>query len=251
MPVRKFPRHTFLILLTAVLALVACNVGATPAPTVDINAVNTAAVATAMGQISAQLTQTALAAPSPTPQPTDTPISLATFALPTSAAGSPTPGGALPTVSFNSTANPNTTPLAGFTQLATSLSPASSGQGGTGSTASGCNDAAFVGESLPDGSVVGSGKKFTKSWELKNTGTCPWDEGYVFAFHPELSSSAINGYDIEITSSDEFTEPEHSQSFIIKLTAPTTAGEYKGYWQLKTDKGVSFGPLVFFDIVVK
>src|SRR5574339_31860 len=117
MLVRNFPRHTFVILLTAALALVACNVGATPAPTVDINAINTSAVATAMGQISAQLTQTALAAPSATPQPTDTPIPLATFALPTSAAGSPVPGGALPTVSFNTTPGTNTTPLAGFTQL--------------------------------------------------------------------------------------------------------------------------------------
>src|SRR5512141_772499 len=115
MLVRKSPRHTLIILLTAALALAACNVGATPAPTVDINAINTAAVATAMGQISAQLTQTALAAPSSTPMPTDTTIPLATFALPTSGvAGSPVAGGGLPTVSFNTTPSTNTTPLAGF-----------------------------------------------------------------------------------------------------------------------------------------
>ena len=52
MLVRKFPRRTVIILLTAALTLAACNVGATPAPTMDINAINTAAVATAMGQIS-------------------------------------------------------------------------------------------------------------------------------------------------------------------------------------------------------
>ena len=89
MLVRKFPRRTLIILLTAALTLAACNVGATPAPAVDIDAINTAAVATAMGQISAQLTQTALAAPSSTPQATDTAIPLATFALPSAAAGSP------------------------------------------------------------------------------------------------------------------------------------------------------------------
>ncbi len=124
MLVRKFPRRTLMLLLTAALTLAACNVGATPAPAVDINAINTAAVATAMGQISAQLTQTALAAPSPTAAPTDTTIPLATFALPTSAAGSPPPGGGLPTVSFNSTANANTTPLAGFTPIGSPVAPA-------------------------------------------------------------------------------------------------------------------------------
>src|SRR3990172_1226338 len=99
MLVRKFPRRTLLILLTATLTLAACNMGATPAPTVDINAINTAAVATAMGQISAQLTQTALAAPTNTTLPTNTPLSLSTAA----AGASPTGGvpGAIPTLSFN------------------------------------------------------------------------------------------------------------------------------------------------------
>jgi hypothetical protein len=220
--------------------------GATPAPTIDVNAINTAAFATAMGQISAQQTQAALAAPSATPGVSETPLPLATFALPTSGQASPTGGGALPTLSFNVT--PNTTPLAGFTQLATSVV---SGSSGVGSTASGCNDAAFVGETLPDKSVVTGGKTFTKAWQLQNTGTCSWDEGYTFAFQPDLSSSAIAGYDIVIKNSDEVTKPGHSQSFIVKLTAPSTAGEYKGYWKLKTDSGTAFGPLVFFDIIVK
>ena len=116
MLVRNFPRRTLLILLTASLTLAACNVGATPAPTVDVNAINTAAVATAMGQISAQLTQTALAAPTNTTPPTTTPLPLVTSALPTAGA-SPTAGvpgaaGTLPTLSFNTT--PNTTQAAGF-----------------------------------------------------------------------------------------------------------------------------------------
>lgn len=241
--VPKFPRRTLLIVLAAALGLAACGAGATPAPTVDVNAINTAAVATAMGLISAQFTQTALAAPTITPLPTDTPPAQVTFAAPTAGA-SPTGGaqGILPTVSFN------TTPIAGFTPLATSIVATS---GGVGNTASGCNDAAFVGETLPDGSVVGAGKKFNKAWELKNTGTCNWDEGYAFTFRADLSSSAISGYDIVIKASNEITKPNHSQSFIIKLTAPDKAGEYKGYWQLKADNGSFFGPIVYFVIVVK
>lgn len=247
MSVPKSPRRTLFILLTAELLLAACNVGATPAPAIDVNAINTAAFATAMAQISAQQTQAALSAPSSTPVSTDTSIPLATFVLPTSGQASPTGGGALPTLSFNVT--PNTTPVAGFTQLPTSAVSGSSS--GVGSTASGCNDALFVGETLPDKSVVSAGKVFTKAWELKNTGTCPWDEGYTFAFQPDLSSSAIDGYDIEINTSDEVTKPNHSQSFVVKITAPSTAGEYKGYWKMRADNGAYFGPLVFFDVIVK
>jgi hypothetical protein len=232
--VRKSTRQIIYILFTAALLLSSCNVGAAPAPTTDVNAINTAIVGTTVAQ-------TALAAPTSTPAPTEAVASLPTFALATSAVASPIPG-ALPTLSFN------TTPVAGFTPLATSAVPTTSG----GShTAVGCNDGAFVGETLPDGSKVGPGKKFTKAWQIQNTGTCAWDEGYVFAFLPDKSSSGIEGYDIVINAADEFTKPGHSQSFVVKLTAPTTLGEYKAYWQLKTDKGISFGPLVYLDIIVR
>jgi D-alanyl-D-alanine carboxypeptidase len=88
MLVRKFPRRTLFILLTAALTLAACNVGATPAPTIDVNAINTAAFETAVAQIVVQQTQTALAAPSNTPPPSNTPLSLATAALPTAGGAS-------------------------------------------------------------------------------------------------------------------------------------------------------------------
>src|SRR5574339_484591 len=75
-------RKSILFFLLAIM-LVACNAGATPAPTVDANAINTAAFSTAMAQISGQQTQTALAMPTNTPPPTNTAASLVTAALPT------------------------------------------------------------------------------------------------------------------------------------------------------------------------
>jgi hypothetical protein len=240
--VRKSVRRVVLILLTATLALAACNMGATPPPTVDLNTISTAAFNTAAAQISAGQTQTALVAPSITP--TNTAASLTTAVVPGNGTVLPTAAGGLPTVSFNNTP---TTPLAGFTAPAT-LAPTSAG---IGNTASGCNDALFVGETLPDKSVVTADKEFAKAWELKNTGTCAWEIGYVFAFQADLSSAEIKGYDIEIKKSAEVTKPGHSQSFVVKLIAPTAAGEYKGYWKLRDKNGAAFGPLVFLDIVVK
>jgi len=239
--VRKFPRQTLLTLIAAALFLVGCNVGAAPSPTLDVNAINTAIVGTTVAQLSVQFTQTALAAPTSSPASSDTQAVLPTFALPTQSGASPTTG-ALPTLSFN------TTPVAGFTPLATSAVSTTSG---ISNTAAGCNDGLFIGETLPDGSKVGPGKNFEKAWEIKNTGTCTWDEGYAFVFLPDRSSSEIEGYDIVINQSDEFTKPNHSQSFVVKLTAPTTSGEYKAYWQLRTDDGTFFGPLVYLSIIVK
>lgn len=245
MLVRKSVRRVLFILLNAALMLTACNMGATPAPTVDINAINTAALNTAAAQISVGQTQTALVAPSATQTNTSAP--LATVVLPGNGTVLPTVAGGLPTVSFNTTPGTGTTPLAGFTPLAT-IPPTSAG---IGNTASGCNDGLYVSETLPDKSVIGAGKDFAKAWEIKNTGTCAWEIGYVFAFQADLSNAEIEGYDIVIKASDEVTKPGHSQSFIIKLTAPTTPGEYKGYWKLKDKNGTPFGPLVWFDIVVK
>ena len=239
--VRKHTRQIFLVFAVTALFLAGCNVGATPAPTLDVNAINTAIVGTTVAQFSVQYTQTALAMPTSTSAPavTDTPASLPTFALPADA--SPTTAGALPTISFN------TTPVAGFTALATLVAPTSSGS----TTKVGCNDGMFLAENLPDGSKVSPGKKFKKVWQIQNTGTCTWDEGYVFAFLPDRSSKEIEGYDIVINKPEEFTKPNSSQSFIIELTAPTVNGEYKGYWKLKNDEGVFFGPLVYFQIIVK
>src|SRR5512141_2119106 len=102
---KRSTRQTLLVLLTAALLLTACNVGgATPAPTVDINAMNTAIVGTTVAQLSGQFTQTALAAPTNTPLPTNTVAAPPTFALPSLAATSATLDvAAIPTFSFSNT----------------------------------------------------------------------------------------------------------------------------------------------------
>jgi len=239
--VRKIPRQMIFILVTAALILAGCNVGSTPAPTLDVNAINTAVVGTTVAQLSIQFTQTAQAQPTSMPLSTDTPVSLPTFALPTLAEASPTTG-VLPTISFN------TTPVAGVTTLPTLVAPTTASNS---TTKVGCNDAMFVSEKPQDGKVVGPGKIYEKVWQIQNTGTCTWDDGYVFTFLPDQSSKGIDGYDIVINKEDEFTKPGSSQSFIIAITAPTVNGQYKGYWKLKSDEGVFFGPLVWFDIIVK
>jgi Ig-like domain from next to BRCA1 gene len=235
MLVRKFPRRILFILLTAALTLTACNVGATPAPTIDANAINTAAFNTAMAQIAAQQTQTALAAPSNTPLPTNTALSLAT-----AAGASPTAGsGALPTVSFNIT--PNTTPLAGFTPLAGS--PVAAGAA-TAALGDSCNNSAFVADvTIPDQSVLQPGRNFDKTWRLQNTGSCTWDDGYALVYIGG-STPNLDPYNFEFKESRDFVAGGNTADLTIELTTPCGPGKYEGHWRMRDDRGYYFGTIV-------
>lgn len=245
MPVRNLPRRTVLILLTAATLLAACGGGATPAPTVDINAINTAAVATALGQISAQQTQTALAAPSATPSPSPT-NTTAPLALPTTAAGATTTTGntpgVLPTLSFNTT--PNTTPIAGFTPVSGSpVAPVN-----TVSAGDSCNNSVFITDvSIPDGTVLKPGVNFDKTWRIQNTGTCTWDDGYKLVFIG--GDKALDPYNLEFDRADEFVAGGETVDLTVELTAPLAEGEYSATWQMQSDNGVYFGTLM--TVVIK
>ena len=229
---RKLPRKAFLILLAGALLIAGCNMGATEVPTVDVNAINTAAVATAMGQLSAQLTETAQAAPSPTPLPTDTLVPLPTSALPTANTG------AIPTLSFN------TTPIPGFTQLASPAAPAT-----TISLGDACNNNVFEGDvTIPDGTIMKPGVDFVKQWAIRNTGTCTWDEGYALVFIG--GDQAMDPVNFEFKSSDDFVSAGEGINIGVPLTAPLAEGTYQGTWRMRSDSGVYFGtPLtVVFEV---
>jgi hypothetical protein len=232
--VRKLPRKALLTLLAAALLIAGCNMGATEVPTVDVNAINTAAVATALGQVSAQLTETARAAPSPTPLPTNTVVP-----LPTSANALPTANtGAIPTLSFN------TTPVAGFTQLALPAAPAA-----TTSLGDACNNNVFEGDvTVPDGTIMKPGVDFVKQWAIRNTGTCTWDEGYALVFIG--GDQAMDPVNFEFRSSDDFVSAGEGINIGVPLTAPLAEGKYQGTWRMRSDSGVFFGtPLtVVFEV---
>jgi hypothetical protein len=239
--VRKSLRPTLLAMLTAALFLASCTMGATPAPTVDVNAINTAAVATAMGQLSAQFTQTALAAPSVTPLPTNTAISLPTFAQATVTGG-------LPTVSFNSTP---ATPLPGFTALPTTGAAAGAPTAALGDA---CNNSVFEGDiTIPDGTVIEGGTNFQKVWAIRNTGTCTWDDGYALVYIGG-STNNLDPYNYQFGrggNDDDFVSGGEGINIGINLTAPCAPGTYEGHWRMRSDTGYYFGTVLSVYIEVK
>jgi hypothetical protein len=220
------------------LILSGCNFGATPAPTQDANAINTSVVGTTVAQLSIQLTETAFAVPSPTSEPINTAVSLPTFSLPTAGSESPT-AGALPTVSFN------TTPLPGFTPLATPTQA-----GATASLGDACSNSVFEGDvTVPDGTVFKPGEDFTKIWAMRNTGTCQWDEGFALVFVG--GDRALDPYDFLFKKTSDIVLGGQGVNIAIKLTAPIAEGDYQGHWRMRNDKGYYFGTYLSVYITVK
>ena len=211
----------------------------------DVGAINTAAVETAMGQLSAQFTQTAMAAPSATTLPTNTAINLPTFALPGAATGSPVAGGALPTVSFNSTPVTPGTPLPGFTALPT----AGGAAGPTASLGDACNNSEFISDvTIPDGTTLDPGVNFQKVWQVKNTGSCTWDEGYALVYIGG-SNPNLDPYTYEFKQNSDFVAGGSTVNLAVNLTTPCTPGEFQGSWRMRNDQGAYFG--TFLTVIVK
>lgn len=224
------------IMLAIILS--SCNLGATPVPTEDPGVIQTQAFGAVLTQVSIQQTQTALANP-PTAMQTNTPLATATLLLAPTFSPLNTP------FAFN-TQQPGLTPFA-------SLVP-TVGSGPIGATKNGCNDGSFESEAgVTDGTEMAPLKKFKKSFDIRNTGTCAWDEGYSFTFMPEISTPGFVGYSIVLPKNkpEDYTKPDHTQNFVLNLTSPKTPGEYTAYWKLKDDAGNFFGPLVYLKIIVK
>jgi len=246
----KSTRHILLITITAALLITACNVGSTPEPTVDVNALNTAVVGTTVAQLGEQLTQTAQAAPTNTVEPTED--TAPTEALPTldiSAAASATLDvSALPTFSFESTAAPTTvtvldTPASGLPTTVV-IPTNTSTTGGSGAQGDACDNILYLYDvTIPDGTVVHGGESFTKLWAVRNTGTCTWDDGYsLVVVAGDSAVGASNFYWTDNPNKTGDFVPGGTEKVIgAPVNAPCAPGDYQVHWKMKNDRGFYFG----------
>ena len=100
---------------------------------------------------------------------------------------------------------------------------------------SNCDRAQFVSDvTVPDGTTFQPNATFSKTWRLKNVGTCTWSN-YSLIFD---SGEKMGGSDALIPAS---VAPGQTVDITINLTAPANAGTYRGYWKLKNNSGVPFG----------
>jgi hypothetical protein len=180
------------------LALSACGASKTElTPTIDVAAVQTAAVSTFM----TGLTQTAFAMPTDTPTYTPTATSAVT-----------------------------NTPIA-------------IGNGTVPTTA--CYGLVLVRDvTIPDNAPMNPGETFTKTWLVKNSGTCTWDTDFKFVF---TSGDSMSGAGLIL---DEPVSSGAEVELSIAMKAPSKAGTLRGHWRMSTKSGTLFGDDLFVAIVV-
>jgi hypothetical protein len=101
---------------------------------------------------------------------------------------------------------------------------------------SSCDRAQFISDvTVPDGTNFQPNTVFSKTWRLKNVGTCTWTN-YSLMFD---SGEKMNGPDSALIATS--VAPGQTVDITISLTAPSIANTYRGYWKLKNNNGIPFG----------
>ena len=96
--------------------------------------------------------------------------------------------------------------------------------------------------------TLNPGQPFTKSWRVRNTGTCAWQPGYVLSFARGNNPSAqMNGQPAPVANT---VSPGQTYDFNVNMVAPFDAGMYQGFWQMKNASGVPFGQTLWVYIQV-
>lgn len=92
-----------------------------------------------------------------------------------------------------------------------------------------CLSANFLSENYPDGTIVKPGEIFTKTWRVKNSGSCTWDSDYLLIFWDGDALGTAYSYPLPQT-----VYPEQEVDISIPFTAPATDGTYRSEWMIQT-----------------
>ncbi|MEM7030933.1 MAG: NBR1-Ig-like domain-containing protein [Chloroflexota bacterium] len=111
-----------------------------------------------------------------------------------------------------------------------------------------CIDAAaYVSDlTIPDDTVIVAGEAFTKTWQVRNEGTCSWGPGYVLFFE---AGDQLGGPDTVPFQAIIPTGREVAIS--VPMVAPLEAGTYRSDWKLRGPDGYVFGSLGDFSFYVQ
>lgn len=95
-----------------------------------------------------------------------------------------------------------------------------------------CKDAAILlaDVTIPDNTIVARGASFTKTWQFKNAGACPWTN-YTIRFETGDRMGAPDSAPVPQTA------PGATVDVSVDLTAPTTDGTYTGFFTLRNAAG--------------
>lgn len=102
--------------------------------------------------------------------------------------------------------------------------------------------ATFLGDvTIPDNTRLSGGTAFTKTWRVRNDGTCSWGAG-GFALH---SLAFVGGDRLGAPDTVEFSvqeiKPGSTVDLSVPMIAPNVPGPYRSEWKLRVDNGPLVG----------
>ena len=100
-----------------------------------------------------------------------------------------------------------------------------------------CDQAAFVTETVLDGTKFKPGETFTKTWTLKNNGNCIWDSNYDVIF---FEGDAMGGPASQPLTSENIA-PGETVQISMEMRSPITTGTHRGDFKLRNASGIIFG----------
>jgi len=96
---------------------------------------------------------------------------------------------------------------------------------------------------IPDNTQVAGGDPFTKTWRLRNTGSCAWGPGYRLVF---LDGDQMQGpASVPVPE----TPPSETADLSVILAAPWEEARFSGIWQMCVNEIECFGDKVSVQIV--
>jgi len=96
---------------------------------------------------------------------------------------------------------------------------------------------------IPDGTVMTPGNAFSKTWRVRNSGTCEWKDGtqLVFADGEQMRGPAA----VNVPS----TAPDAAADISVNLIAPAAPGRYVGRWRMRSPDGTVYGSLTIVIVI--
>lgn len=132
------------------------------------------------------------------------------------------------------------------TQTAATESTPSPTTGLSGGASSSGDSMIFVSDvSVNDGDPFQPNDEFRKTWQVKNDGSTTWTSGYSLVF---VGGNQMGGPASVPIPQD--VAPGSVVEISVDLTAPSTPGEYIGYWRMSNAQGQLFSNSIWVAITV-
>ena len=89
---------------------------------------------------------------------------------------------------------------------------------------------------IPQGPVLSPDTEFTKTWQVRNVGSCTWNDDYSLVF---ITGDLLAGpLDVPLPGN---VPPGGTATLSLTLRTPSLSGTYEAVWRLRNPDGLLFG----------